>query len=101
MLPLLIEATFTFCHEGRGMSTLTPPPVDPAPLPLRRPGDTHQTCSLLAVVPVNIVPPTLNANGLTLGKSTCPLPSFNSSPEPSSPEATQTVIPSSAAAESR
>src|SRR5271165_3063956 len=99
MLFLLMDLIVTFCHCGRGKTVLTPPPVAPLwPLPVRRPGDCHQTCSVtFGGVPVSIVPPTARANGLELGKSTCALPSVNSSPDPSSPADTHVVIPTTAA----
>src|SRR5258708_33030205 len=81
---------------------LTPPPVEPPPLSVRRPGASHQvTSSTDAPVCSNIVPPTLRTNGLEPGKSTWALPSSSWSPDPSSPEAAQIVIPSKRAAFSR
>src|SRR5450432_2449023 len=89
----------TFCQLGRLKRTLTPPPPAPPPCPFLSPGATNHTCSVgLAVVPVIIVPPTLKTNGLELGKSTCALVSPTASPEPSSPDEMQTVIPSKATA---
>ena len=74
---------------------LTPPPVEPPPALVRLPGACHHTTSLL---PATSVPPTASTFGLADGKSICAPPSLTWSPEPSSPDATQTVMPSSAAA---
>ncbi len=102
MLPLLSDFTFTFCQVGLGKIVLTPPPVDPPPFPVRRPGDSHHVTSSTALPDAfSIVPPTLSTNGLTLGKSTCAFPSLIWSPDPSSPDEMHVVIPSNRAAFSR
>src|SRR5262249_27737385 len=99
---LFIEAILTFCQDGRGKTALTPPPVEPPPFGVRRPGASHQVTSLTAEpVPVSMVPPTDRTNGLPLGKSTWALPSSTWSPDPSSPEETQIVMPSRRAAFNR
>src|SRR5262245_2872421 len=94
MLPLLSDLIFTFCQAGRANIVLTPPPVDPPPFPVLRPGVSHQVTSLIALPDCfSIVPPTLNTKGLVLGKSTCAAPSLIWSPEPSSPDEMQVVMP--------
>src|SRR5277367_3658748 len=94
MDPVLMEGISTVCQDGREKVMLTPPPVAPPPLPVRCPGDSHQTTSW----PENIVPPTESTNGLHPGNSTWARLSAMSHPVPSSPEETQIVIPSMAAA---
>src|SRR5271165_3861823 len=59
----LREAMSTVCQGGRGKSPLTPPPVDPPPWSVRRPGGWFQTTSstengLSGRCRVSIVPPT-------------------------------------------
>src|SRR5580692_2324836 len=82
------------CQDGSGNTSLNPPP--PAP-PL---GRSSQTTSL-TIFPFEAcseVPPQPKANELDAGKSTWFLPSLTPSEEPLSPEATQTVTPTAAAA---
>src|SRR5580698_8823138 len=70
MLTEFSDFTFTFWHVGRWKCILTPPPVEPPPLLVLRPGASHQVTSLTrAPEPSNIVPPTASAKGLELGKS--------------------------------
>jgi hypothetical protein len=102
MLPELSEVTLTFCHVGRGKRVLTPPPVAPPPLLVLRPGVSHQVTSFTLVPDViNVVPPTSRVNGLQAGKPTWALPSSIWSPEASSPDETQVVMPSKRAAFNR
>src|SRR5882724_4659464 len=102
MAPELSDLTRTSCQAGRGNSVLTPPPVAPPPLLVRRPGDSHQVTSFTCLPDfVNMVPPTPSENGLQAGKSTWASPSSIWSPEPSSPEETHVVMPSNRAAFSR
>ena len=84
------------CQAGRAMRALTPPPVEP-PLSARRPSPSFHARSLRLAPVRSSVPPTASTNGLEHGKSTCALPSLMPSDEPSSPAATQMVIPISAA----
>src|ERR1700722_12764801 len=101
MLPLLSDLILTFCHAGRGKTVLTPPPVAPPP-PDRWPGFSHQVISLTFDPDCfNIVPPTPSAFGLELGKSIWAWLSLIWSPEPSSPDEMQAVMPSNRAALSR
>src|SRR5215467_7583196 len=74
-----------------------PPPVLP-PFVSRSPVPSNQTTSGV-VLPLCriVVPPTDRTYWLAVGKSTCACPSRSASLDPSSPEATHTVTPSSAA----
>src|SRR6266571_4842096 len=84
-----------FCHAGRGKIVLTPPPVEPPPFNVLRPGVSHHVTSLTAEPDfLSIVPPTLKTCGLQLGKSVWAPPSSTWSPEPSSPDEMQVVMPS-------
>src|SRR5271167_2624474 len=100
MLPGLSDLTRTFCQAGLSNFMLTPPPVEPPPsFSVRWPGASHQVTSFTDAPDCsNMVPPMPSANGLELGKSTWALPSSSWSPDPSSPEETQIVIPSKRAA---
>src|SRR5437764_8398244 len=69
-MPLvLMDLTLTLCHAGRGKTALTPPPLEPPPLLVRRPGASHHTTSFMAFpFWISLVPPTPIALGLELGK---------------------------------
>ena len=76
-------------------TSLTPPPVAPAPTPL-----FHTTSELTTPVAGSAssrVPPQARACGLDAGKSVCTVPSVAPSELPSSPAAAVTVTPSAAA----
>src|SRR5271163_3458342 len=95
----LMDLTLTVCQAGRGKTVLTPPPEAPPPWPVLRPGVSHQVTSLtVEAEDFSMVPPTPRVLGLALGKSMWPWPSLIWSPEPSSPEETQIVMPSKRAA---
>src|SRR5690242_5250091 len=80
-----------FCQSGSPKRSLTPPPVAP-PAP-----SFHAVSDAEPLPRVSRVPPQASACGLEAGKSACARPSSAPSPEPPSPEAQQTVTPSSAA----
>src|ERR1700735_374450 len=87
------------CQTGSAKTVLTPPP--PAPPPNSLPSTaSFQTVSLVITPPeaARLVPPQASACGLDAGKSTLLPPSVTPSLEPLSPDATQTVMPSAAAA---
>src|SRR5579883_1865887 len=73
-----------------GTPPLMPPPVAPPK------GRSFHTTSpeILFFDEFSLVPPQASTKGLDAGKSTCDKPSSTPSDDPSSPAATQTVIPS-------
>ena len=84
------------CQDGRPNWSLTPPP----PAPSFAAVSFHTTSELITPVDgsaSSLVPPQASACGLDAGKSTCTWPSLTASPLPLSPEATHTVMPSTAA----
>jgi hypothetical protein len=78
------------------MRELTPPPVEPPPS-VRTPSPSFHARSLRLAPVRNSVPPTASTYGLDEGKSQWAWPSLMPSDEPSSPAATQMVMPISAA----
>src|SRR5580658_10053798 len=89
-----------FCQLGWGKMALTPPPVLPPlpPISALIPSPFFQTTSRFRPLLLRmVVPPTDRTYGLEAGKLTWAYPSSTAPVEPSSPVATQTVMPSIAA----
>src|SRR5262249_54602290 len=91
--PPLVVLCSPSCQDGTAKKLLTPPPPAPPFAP------SFHTTSLTILVPEarRLVPPHASAYGLEAGESTWSAPSFTPSLEPSSPDATHTVIPMAAA----
>ena len=97
VLPAIVGTPTFACQDGRGNTSLTPPPPAPSLF-----ASSFQTTSEVIVfvlrLPISWVPPQASTCGLDAGKSTCtPLVLFGSSLLPLSPAATVTVTPSAAA----